>query len=251
MENDPLAIELKISHEISTEMKSHRKPQPKAPQYLLQLLEGVSLERDPPLDGLPGDGAEPRRPPGRHLLPLQALPQAPQPEAPGRGRHDDCSLPRPLLRLVLDLLRPPRRVRRAAQGRHDGRGHRQRHGSRGLMMGARWLAPVPERAGQVGRRRHRDGVLGRDAAHRGGALPPGATNHTHTPGSRAARSLSARSSCLPLSHASIGLGAGGSGAKNREVEILTPSPANHRRHGWNTAQVKNTPGGPGLTWKTN
>jgi len=91
-------------------MISPRKTQAKAPQYLLQLLEGVGLERDPPLDGLPGDGAEPRRPPGRHLLPLQALPQAPQPEAPGRGRHGDDGLSL-LLGVVLDLLRPPRRGR--------------------------------------------------------------------------------------------------------------------------------------------
>jgi hypothetical protein len=70
-----------------------------------------------PLDVLPGDGAEPRRPPGSHLLALEALPQAPQPEAPGRGRHGDDGLPC-LFGFILDLLKPPRRGRRAAQERH-------------------------------------------------------------------------------------------------------------------------------------
>jgi hypothetical protein len=35
----------------------------KAPQYLLQFLEGVRLEQDPPLYGLCSHGTEPRQPP--------------------------------------------------------------------------------------------------------------------------------------------------------------------------------------------
>jgi hypothetical protein len=195
MENDPRAIELNQSRNFN---RNESPSKPKAPQqYLLQLLEGVGLERDPPLDGLPGDGAEPRRPPGSHLLTLKALPQAPQAEAPGRRRHGYDGLPW-LLRVVLDLLRPPRRGRRATQGRH---GHGQRHRSSRLLSAR--MAPIPEPAGRVGRRRHRDGVLGRDAAHGGGALPalPIATNHTPRSrtdghGPRSARDLLQESSPL-------------------------------------------------------
>jgi hypothetical protein len=113
--------------------------------HLLQLLEPLRTERDPPLHGLGRHGAQPRRPPGGGLLAFHA------PTPPQRRRGRVAGAPALLLVSAIDEVERPQPHRPAPNGRRQAarRGvRRRRH-----VVPRRRRHPGPRRRAPHGPRR--------------------------------------------------------------------------------------------------